>query len=243
MRDAGSLLRQRIQHLASHPRKAIAYYRQEPGDSPVNSKVDSDWAGDKISRRSTSGMMLMRGSHLLRHSSTLQTSISLSSAEAEYYAIVRGACYGLGLQSTLRDWGLEVEVHVYSDSSSARSFAKRRGLGKQRHVQTHYLWLQDRVQRGHLQIRCIKGTENPADLLTKPLNGREIEQHCAASGVVDIDYRGHAPLPGDTNDLAVDNVGLSGGPRGNVRLPAATYAVEYATERTPKAHKTWAHEG
>ena len=108
-------------------------------------------------------------------------------------------------------------------------------------MQTHYLWLQDRVQRGHLQIRCIKGTENPADMLTKPLNGWEIELHCAASGVVNVDSRGHAPLPEDTGDLAVNPVRLSGDLAVNpVRLQLAAYAVESAAERTPKAPKTWA---
>jgi hypothetical protein len=114
-------------------------------------------------------MAVMRGKHLLRHSSTLQQSVGLSSAEREYYAMVKGACYGLGTQSYLMDWNIDVALQVYSDSSSARSLSKRQGLGNVKHVMTRFLWLQERVRLAHLEAICIKGEENPADLFTKNL--------------------------------------------------------------------------
>ena len=49
------------------------------------------------------------------------------------------------MQSFMRDMMVELDVIVESDSTSAKSFASRKGLGKQRHVQTRYLWIQDRV--------------------------------------------------------------------------------------------------
>ena len=51
-------------------------------------------------------------------------------SESEYYALVHGAAHALGLQSYFRDIGIELEVTLESDSSSARSFANRKGLGK-----------------------------------------------------------------------------------------------------------------
>ena len=119
-------------------------------------------------------MVIMRGKHLLRHTSTLQVPIGLNSGESEYYALVHGAAYSLGSQAMHADWGLPVSLTVLSDSSSARAFSKRRGLGKQRHVQTRFLWLQDRVKPDHLSIVVVKGTENPAGVLTKALTRNEI---------------------------------------------------------------------
>ena len=59
--------------------------------------------------------------------------------------------------------------------------------------------------------------------------------------MVNIDSRGHAPLPGDTGDLAVNPVRLSGDLAVNpVRLQLAAYAMESATERSRKVPKTWA---
>ena len=71
-------------YLRGKPRCVLEYPIQASGDVGLNCHVDSDWAGDPITRRSTSGAILRRGVHLIRHSSTLQTLLSLSSAEAEY---------------------------------------------------------------------------------------------------------------------------------------------------------------
>ena len=115
-------------------------------------------------------MAVRRGKHLLRHSSTLQSVISLSSAEAEYYAMTKGAAAALGIRSLLDDWNLKCMIELYSDSSSARAFAARRGIGKQRHIQTRFLWLQERVAAKHLRV-CRVGTDsNPADVFTKQLD-------------------------------------------------------------------------
>ena len=172
------VLKRLARYLAGARRRVQVYRRQRPEDAHLEAIVDSDWAGDVTSRRSTTGMAIMRGSHLLRHSATLQASIGLSSAEAEYYALVRGSCFGLGMQAYYEDWDIKLRLRVHSDSSSARSFAKRLGLGKQRHVMTRFLWIQERVRLKHLTIVCIDGKKNPADLMTKALTKNEIEMHC-----------------------------------------------------------------
>ena len=99
-------LKHLIRYLLGAPRMACCYYRQEVRDAHLRTFVDSDHAGDLITRRSTSGMVIMRGKHLLRHSSTLQGPIGMNSAESEYYALVHGSAYSLGIQSNHEDWGL-----------------------------------------------------------------------------------------------------------------------------------------
>lgn len=88
-------------------------------------------------------------------------------AEAEYYALVHGAAHALGLQAFLLDIGIELVVMVETDSSSARSSSSRKGLGKQRHAQTRFLWLQDRVADSSVNIRCVGTNDNVSDVLTK----------------------------------------------------------------------------
>ena len=102
---------------------------------------DSNWAGDLLGRKSTTGVIARRGEHLLRHMSCLQTLVAVSSGEAEYYALIRGACTSLGIQSHYQDWMIDVPIQIYSDSSAARSVARRRGIGgRLRHLQTRHLW-------------------------------------------------------------------------------------------------------
>ena len=109
------------------------------------------------------------GGVAVRAWSSNQNVIALSSGEAEYYAALTGASSALGFQSMLRDLGIHASITLYTDSSAARGIIHRAGLGKLRHLETGYLWLQSAVKGKKLQVRKVLGTENPADLLTKHL--------------------------------------------------------------------------
>ena len=89
---------------------------------------------------------------------------------------------GLGVRALLEDFGIELRLNIHSDSSAARGHVGRLGLGKMRHIQTRYLWVQERIREGHFGVVCIKGTKNPADLLTKPLSGPERNKHLERMG-------------------------------------------------------------
>ena len=145
--------------------------------------MDSDWAGDTVTRRSTTGVIVRRGQHMLRHSSMVPSVIGLSSAESEYYALTKGGCSGLGLQSLFADWNLELQLSLYTDSLSAKAIASRRGTGKStRHIQTRMVWLQERVAAKHLRVVKAASELNPADMLTKALGRSKIEEFCAEIG-------------------------------------------------------------
>ena len=109
----------------------------------------------------------MLGKHAVKHWSSTQTSISLSSGEAEFAGVVRGAGQGLGYQALLHDVGVELPLRVWTDSSAAIGICSRQGLGKLRHLDTHTLWIQQAVRTGRVDLRKVDGNSNPADLLTK----------------------------------------------------------------------------
>ncbi len=109
----------------------------------------------------------MLGQHAIKHWSSTQSSISLSSGEAEFAGVIRGARQGLGYQALLRDLGVEAPLRVWTDSSAAIGICSRPGLGKMRHLDTHTLWIQQAVRTGRVDLRKVPGDQNPADLLTK----------------------------------------------------------------------------
>ena len=86
----------------------------------------------------------MLGTHCVKHCCNLLSQIGLSSAENEYYAICGTSATGMGLQALLHDWNISMELKVLTDSSSAKAFASRRGLGRMKHIQTRFLWIQER---------------------------------------------------------------------------------------------------
>lgn len=110
-----------------------------PSSIPV--QVDSDHAGCAVTRRSTTGMLALFGSHTLKHGSNVQSTISLLTGESEYHALVKGGNTSFGIQSLLQDLGLDLPAVVESASNSAKGTVSRIGLGKARHIQTRYLWL------------------------------------------------------------------------------------------------------
>ena len=144
--------------------------------------VDSDWGGRLAARKSTSGGALVVGGCCLKSWSRTQKSLAMSSAEAEYYAIVTGAAEALGFQAIASDMGFDLSVRVHTDSKGARGICSRRGLGKTRHVEVRYLWLQQAVKQKRLTVEKIKGTENPVDHLTKPLGKAEMTVQIAKMG-------------------------------------------------------------
>ena len=57
--------------------------------------MDSDFAGDPVSRKSTTGLVAQIGNHTVKSGSTLQSLTVLSVGEAEFYAVVKGGRVGL----------------------------------------------------------------------------------------------------------------------------------------------------
>ena len=100
-------LKRLVRYLKGRPRCVIQYERQDARSARLRVHTDSDWAGEAVTRRSTSGMVIRRGSHLIRHSSTLQTSIGLSSAEAEYFGAMMATRELIWLRDLLVDLGVE----------------------------------------------------------------------------------------------------------------------------------------
>jgi hypothetical protein len=81
---------------------------------------DSDYAGDKVERKSTSGTCQLLGISLLSWSSKKQNSIALSIAEAEY--ITAGSCCAqiLWMKATLKDFRINFKnVPLLYDNESA----------------------------------------------------------------------------------------------------------------------------
>ena len=139
--------------------------------------TDSDWGGNSKDRRSTSGGVWMIGNHCIKTWSATQGAYALSSAEAELYAMIEGVTRAKGLRSLAEELGfsnLSNAIKLGTDSSAAKSFVCRRGLGKMRHLEIRDLWIQKEVQDGKLIVEKIPGEENPADLMTKILSTPEI---------------------------------------------------------------------
>ena len=178
-------------YLLGRPRLVFRYVFQSA--DTVDCYSDTDWAGCPKTRKSTSGGVLLLGSHILKTYSSTQPTISLSSGEAEFYGVVKGSGAALGQQSLFADLGISLQVRVWTDSSAAIGICSRQGLGKLRHIDTQALWVQERVRTKSIILKKVRGELNPADLLTKFIVGKDkIDQLVSLYGLVFRDGRAAA---------------------------------------------------
>ena len=122
---------------------------------------------------------MMRSSHCLKHWSTTQPTIALSSGEAELGGLCKGAANGIGLRSVARDLGITLNLEVRSDATAALGIARRLGIGKIRHLDTLLLWIQQTNKDKDLTVSKVLGADNPADVLTKYVDRATMDKHLA----------------------------------------------------------------
>ena len=145
--------------------------------------VDTDFAGCRVARRSTSGGVAMWGRHCIKHWSSTQTTLALSSGEAELNGLCKGAAMGMGLTSVAADLGIRYNLELLTDATAAMGITRRLGIGKFRHLDTSLLWIQQKVRDKEVQMTKVLGKENPGDSFTKYLSGPEISAHLGRMGL------------------------------------------------------------
>lgn len=98
-------------YLKNHPRSGYQYvYQAQPCQLTV--WTDTDYAGCKNTRKSTSGGVVVWGNNLIKSWSSTQSVVALSSGEAEYYGIVKGASVAIGLQSVLMEFQITCSIEL-----------------------------------------------------------------------------------------------------------------------------------
>ena len=119
----------------------------------------------------------MHGRHCTKSWAVTQATVALLSVEAELYALLKGATQTLGLVAIARDFGRELEARVRTDARATLGIVSRQWLGKLRHIDVQYLWIQEGVYERNIIVDKVPGAENPADLSTKHLASGLMAKH------------------------------------------------------------------
>ena len=86
-----------------------------------------------------------------------------------------------------KDFGISYTGTLFTDATAGKGIAERRGVGKVRHLDTQYLWVQQKLYNKAFKIKKVKGTENPADLQTKYVGQAEIEKQMTRMNFIHMD--------------------------------------------------------
>jgi hypothetical protein len=133
---------------------------------------DSDYAGCKVDRKSTSGTCQFLGRSVVSWSSKKQTSVALSTTKVEYVAAGQCCAQLLWMRQTLWDFNYNLsKVPLLCDNESAIHMADNPvEHSHTKHIDIRHHFLRDHQQKGDIEVYHINTENQLADIFTKPLD-------------------------------------------------------------------------
>ena len=134
--------------------------------------VDSDHAGDSITRRSRTGFIVYVNSSPIYWTSKKQTSIETSSFGSEFIAMKVCCEYLRGLRYKLRMMGIPCEFpsYVFGDNQSVlANSSKPFSMLRKKSASIAYHFVREGVANDEWRVTYVNTHDNVADILTKPL--------------------------------------------------------------------------
>jgi hypothetical protein len=134
--------------------------------------ADADYGSNLVDRRSTTGYIFMFNEGPIAWSSRKQTTVALSTMEAEYMALSDAIRELLSRVYIITELGiLTIQPTImYSDNQAAIAIARNEGdYRRAKHIDIRYHFIRNHLQNGRLELVYIPSEQQLADFLTKPL--------------------------------------------------------------------------
>ena len=138
--------------------------------------MDSDHAGDSITRRSRTSFIVYLNNAPIYWTSKKQGSIETSSFGSEFIAMKNCCEYLRGLRYKLRmmDIPCDFPSYIFGDNTSVLvNSSKPFSMLKKKSSSIAYHFVREGVAKNEWRVTYINTNLNIADLLTKPLPGGE----------------------------------------------------------------------
>nr|KYP53356.1 Retrovirus-related Pol polyprotein from transposon TNT 1-94 [Cajanus cajan] len=178
-KDHWSAVKWIFRYLKGTSNIGLVFDRNKATTNNVAGFVDSDYGGDLDRRRSLSGYIFTLCNSAISWKASLQSIAALSTTEAEYVSATEGVKEALWIRGLVKELGLTQDVlTVFCDSQSAIHLTKNsRYHDKTKHIDVKHHFIRDIVTIGEVLLQKVHTSENPADMLTKPLPNAKF-QHC-----------------------------------------------------------------
>jgi hypothetical protein len=151
---------------------------------------DSDYAGDADTRRSTSGYVFFMGNGPVSWKTARQHAVTLSSTEAEYYALTEAAKEAKWHQALLDEIKYTgTDAHptlLYGDNTGSLALAENpEHHGRAKHIDVRQHYIRQEVENGSIELSYVPTDQMAADGFTKPLPGPKHQEFITQLGMED----------------------------------------------------------
>ncbi len=187
--------------------------------------VDADWGNCKVTRRSVSGYIFIHRSGAISWRAKMQSTVALSSTEAEYISLSAGICEVMWLLELFKELGIEKRtVTLMEDNQSAMKLAELERIDdRSKHFDIKYRHVRDTVRSGLVNLKYIKTEDQLADMMTKGLPKVKFHTLISRLGLVKIE-------------------GLKSGVRKIVNPDASRGSVDFVTTWSDLSRFDWGSE-
>ena len=138
-------------------------------------------------RKSIGGGAFFLGESLVAWISKKQTSISLSTAEAEYIVATKCCTQVEWMKQTLKDIKIifEEPIVIHCDNTSTISLSKNIVQhSKAKHIPIKFHYIREQETNKNIKLEYIPTKEQVANIFTKPLNREAFEHLRQKLGVI-----------------------------------------------------------
>ena len=132
---------------------------------------DADYAGCVDTRKSTSGFVFFLGNSTINWSSKKQSTVAVSTTEAELVSATHAVKEALWITHLMRDMRLPVStISIASDSQGAMHLINNPVQSQRsKHIDVVYHFAREHVVKGNVAFKYVPTSEMVADVFTKPL--------------------------------------------------------------------------
>ena len=134
--------------------------------------TDSDWGADRDDRKSIGAYVFRIGDAAISWKTKKQSSVALSSVEAEYMAMCQAAKEAVWLTGLLTDLGIELRspLIIFGDSQGALALAQNPVFHpRSKHIAIQYHYTRELIQTNQIIVQYVPTKAMIADALTKAL--------------------------------------------------------------------------
>ena len=163
-----------LRYLKGTSNHRIHYTGTADRDPQLVGYCDADWAQDKDGKRkSTSGYVFIMCGGAVSWQSKKQSTIALSTTEAELMAITSSTKELLWFRHHLGGIGLNgaQPTTLFIDSQCAIDIANNSKISERsKHIEVQHFFIREHIEAGTIKLQHIASDKQAADTLTKPLH-------------------------------------------------------------------------